>query len=209
MSIEPDTQLAAHSDVKQRIMKAAEKLFADKGFHATSISDITDAADVGRALIYYYFKDKRDLFDSILRADAERMVSLAEEAYATEQTALPRLRRFLVMFRQQHIDHPDSARIAMRARIEDNLAFHKFAEEGFAKLSAVLKRIVEEGVSQGELRPVDPEKTIHMVMGMLHSLIIMHIQAGEESSSKDNIDFAMNFLAHGIVNQNEIPDTTT
>ena len=43
---------------RQKILDAAERLFADQGFDATSVESIAAAAGVNKALIYYYFKDK-------------------------------------------------------------------------------------------------------------------------------------------------------
>ena len=80
MREEPETELNLKHDVRQRIMAAAEGLFGTKGYDATSISDISDAAGAGRALIYYYFTDKRQLYDSILRESGERIAANAEQA---------------------------------------------------------------------------------------------------------------------------------
>jgi DNA-binding transcriptional regulator YbjK len=41
-----------------RILDAAEKLFADKGFDATGTTEIAGTADITKSLIYYYFKNK-------------------------------------------------------------------------------------------------------------------------------------------------------
>lgn len=46
---------------RKKILTAAEKLFAEKGFDATSVESIAQASGVNKALIYYYFKDKNDL----------------------------------------------------------------------------------------------------------------------------------------------------
>jgi AcrR family transcriptional regulator len=63
------------------ILDCAEKLFAEHGFHGTSIRDIASAADVQLALVGYHFGSKEDLLDSVLgrRATvlhAERMQAL-------------------------------------------------------------------------------------------------------------------------------------
>lgn len=54
-------------DAKDRILEAATRLFASKGFDATRVSEIADAANVTKALIYYYFKSKEDILDHLIR----------------------------------------------------------------------------------------------------------------------------------------------
>ncbi|MBX3608937.1 MAG: TetR family transcriptional regulator [Hydrogenophaga sp.] len=52
---------------QQSILQAAERLFADHGFHAVTLRQIADAADVPLALVGYYFGRKNDLFQAIFR----------------------------------------------------------------------------------------------------------------------------------------------
>lgn len=52
---------------RQKILQIAEQLFAEQGFHGTSVAEIAKAADVNKALIYYYFKDKNDIIMSLFK----------------------------------------------------------------------------------------------------------------------------------------------
>jgi AcrR family transcriptional regulator len=66
-----------------KIMDAAEKLFAENGFHATSLRDITSAAHVNLAAVNYHFGSKEDLLDAILTrriapVNAERLAMLSK-----------------------------------------------------------------------------------------------------------------------------------
>jgi AcrR family transcriptional regulator len=56
---------------KDRILDAAEKLFARHGFYGVSIRDITRAAEVDVALVNYHFGSKRDLFAAVFQRRAE------------------------------------------------------------------------------------------------------------------------------------------
>jgi AcrR family transcriptional regulator len=51
---------------KEKILRVAEKLFAEKGYNGTSIDKIAKTAGVNKGLIYYHFKDKKDIFVSIM-----------------------------------------------------------------------------------------------------------------------------------------------
>jgi AcrR family transcriptional regulator len=53
-------------DRREDILNASLNLFADKGFHGTSMRDIARAADITEGLIYHYFASKRDLFRAII-----------------------------------------------------------------------------------------------------------------------------------------------
>lgn len=52
---------------KEKIIRVAEQLFAEKGFNGTSIDMIAKTAGVNKGLIYYHFKDKKDIIVSIFK----------------------------------------------------------------------------------------------------------------------------------------------
>ncbi|TSH90596.1 TetR/AcrR family transcriptional regulator [Verticiella sediminum] len=93
-------QAAARPDRKQAILLAAEKLFAQRGYHAVSIRQIAKEADVPLALVSYYFGQKHELFHAIFASwsgtIAERLEALAEIGRAP--TGEPRLRRIVQAF---------------------------------------------------------------------------------------------------------------
>ena len=72
-------------ETRGRILKAAEDLFSEKGFDGTSVSQIADKAGVTKPLIYYYFKNKRGVLDSLtgsLLDEVERFaLAWVEENY--------------------------------------------------------------------------------------------------------------------------------
>jgi len=60
----------------ERILAAAEKIFSDRGYDGTSIKRIADAAGVNKALIYYHFRNKQDLIDSLFARTIDDMFGM-------------------------------------------------------------------------------------------------------------------------------------
>ncbi|HSV30617.1 MAG TPA: helix-turn-helix domain-containing protein [Atribacteraceae bacterium] len=52
---------------EKRILEAAEKCFAEKGFEGSRVEEIAQKAGVNKALLYYYFKSKEELFRETVR----------------------------------------------------------------------------------------------------------------------------------------------
>lgn len=61
----PDTLTAKGRQTRQAIEQAARKLFAERGFHGTTLADITSAAGKSPAVFYRYFGDKEDLLAAL------------------------------------------------------------------------------------------------------------------------------------------------
>jgi AcrR family transcriptional regulator len=76
MTVRPDT--------KTRILDAAEKLFGENGFDATSLRDITNEADVNLAAVNYHFQSKESLIEAVILRGAdpvnERRLAMLEAA---------------------------------------------------------------------------------------------------------------------------------
>ena len=64
------------ADVKDKILKASIGLFSQRGFDATGVSEIAKTAGVTKALIYYYFKNKEDILDSLVRSLLEKVTGI-------------------------------------------------------------------------------------------------------------------------------------
>jgi len=64
-------------EAKERIINAATELFSQKGYDATRVSDIASAANVNKALIYYYFKNKQDILDFMVDSLLNNALSIA------------------------------------------------------------------------------------------------------------------------------------
>ncbi len=61
-----ERELHPRRDRREDILQASLNLFAEKGFHGTSMRDIAKAADITEGLIYHYFASKRELFTAII-----------------------------------------------------------------------------------------------------------------------------------------------
>lgn len=70
------------AETRESILKAAGKLFVQKGFDGASMMDVARKAKVTKGLLFYYFKNKQDLFDQVLdryyRAQAESLMKALE-----------------------------------------------------------------------------------------------------------------------------------
>ena len=53
-------------DIKEKIIKESAKLFLANGFHGTSVKQITEATGIGRGTLYWYFKSKDEILESII-----------------------------------------------------------------------------------------------------------------------------------------------
>lgn len=63
-------------EAKERILRASIELFSKKGFDATSVTEIAQSAEVTKALIYYYFRSKEEIMDSLVQSLLDKITSM-------------------------------------------------------------------------------------------------------------------------------------
>jgi AcrR family transcriptional regulator len=164
------------SDRRHQILEAALKVFSTKGFHKATNKDIADAAGgISPGLIYWYFKDKQDLFLSLVRERApifdvvthpERLIDLPPREALTLIG-----RSFLAV-----LDVP--ANMAMfRIIVSEAMRFPEVGEQ-FCKIAPVhifttLNAYFQRQINLGIFRPHDTAIATRSFMGMFVAHIIV------------------------------------
>ena len=67
---------------KEQLLDVAMKVFAERGFHATSMNDVADAAGVTKPVLYQHFPSKRALYLELLRSVGDELMQAIAEATA-------------------------------------------------------------------------------------------------------------------------------
>lgn len=80
---------AKSQSTKERILDAAEELFAREGFSAVSVRQIMGKADADVSLAYYHFKSKRDLFDAVMLRRVDHLNAIRLDALAAVEQRHP------------------------------------------------------------------------------------------------------------------------
>lgn len=157
------------NDRRQQILAAALRVFATKGFHKATNRDIAEEAGISAGLIYWYFKDKEDLFFSIIRERAP-IFQLIEHPEALMDMP-PRDGLALVGQTYLSIFHEPENVAFVRIILSEVPRFPEIAEvfyrrlgiQFFGLISSYLRRQVE----QGALKPHDIATAARAFVGML------------------------------------------
>lgn len=105
-SVAPRT--ARGEDTRRALLGAAERLFADKGYHDTTVPEIVKAAGVGHGTFYEYFGSRRDILLALIEqafASGRRRPRLASEGLAE------RIRWEIYWYLADHVEHRDLSKI--------------------------------------------------------------------------------------------------
>jgi AcrR family transcriptional regulator len=139
------------------IVEAALHLFAERGFAATKLEDVANAAGIGKGTIYLYFATKEELFRAVVRQaivpNLDAAVTLAADPDLSTPDLLRRLAdRFLVLLNSDLTAIPKLV-ISEAGNFPSLAQF--YAEEVVHKGMALIRGVLARGIARGEFRPID------------------------------------------------------
>jgi len=153
------------------ILDAAERLFYERGYHETAISDIVKSIDVAQGTFYYYFKSKEEILDALLNRQISRVSSKLEKVVSAEDmTPLRKLELFLqTMLRTVH--YKDGLLFEF---LFDDRYLHlldKLSRQGKQLLMPLLLKIIEEGEQKKVFTVMNSQVALAFVGGILNCLM--------------------------------------
>jgi TetR/AcrR family transcriptional regulator len=202
--------LAEADKSRTRILHAAIREFSEHGLAGARTSTIASAAQVNKALLYYYFRDKESLYGAALEAVA---IQVAESALAVLDMKCSAGERFL-RFVLQHFDRILSQQgfqalmqqEMVRYRDGQSSAMNILAKKAFEPIFRRADQIVQEGMRSGELCRVDPMQMMYAALGanVFYFLsapmvrLVMPVDPLDSSSIVDRRRLAIEFLGQAI-----------
>ncbi len=147
------------SPTRKRILAAAEQRFAAFGYRRTGIAEIARDAGVAPGTLYRYFENKEEIFRAVMREGLACWLDTARRVLAQPGTAIERLGRLA----QVSVDfNRENSLVNSVYRRDGEIIFAPLLEELHEHLItqnvAMIADVIRDGIREGALRDVDPER---------------------------------------------------
>ena len=157
-------QTENNTSTEEKIKNAARVVFHKKGFAATRTRDIAEEAGINLALLNYYFRSKKKLFDIIILESLQGFTKSLLDIFNDEQTTLENK---IETFADRHIDllikHPDiPIFILSELRESPDLLISKMGVQSLLKSHFIQQ--FRQGIKEGKITPINP---LHLFVNML------------------------------------------
>jgi AcrR family transcriptional regulator len=192
---------------RQMLLDRAKKLFSDRGYYQTQISHIIQNEKIARGTLYQYFKNKDDIFTTLLKtAYDEWQATIAEETKAVDLANLPaedylkfRIRNSLTYFAKD----PELTKLVLRMgyglpaklvqvldRMDKEVIDQMCAELGWARKHGVLRK------------DLDVELTANLIQGSVSRIAYQYFVVKKGRNDPEEIEALVekifNIIAPGI-----------
>ena len=162
----------------QELLDAALELFVEKGFATARAEEVAARAGVSKGTLYLYYPSKEDLLKAVIKKNlSERLAAGAAQAADFSGSAAELMRSLLVDWWTQIYDDPASAvfkLVITEARTFPEIA-EFYAREVITPGQALLTRVIQRGIDQGEFHPVDTLSATHsLIMPLIMACVYKH-----------------------------------
>ena len=185
-------------DKKDRILEAAARVFAQKGYAGTAVADIAVQAEIGKGTLYTYFDSKEDLFFAVFEwfkmqtRDAAKVNiavlggSAAKRLEALSDSLMGMWQEIKDVFTLTMEFWAASSSFQMRDRFKANF------RNTYQEFRNIVKSLIQEGIERGEFRSdINPDSVAAALVGTWDALFL---QAWFEDDF-DPVTIAREFLA--------------
>jgi len=195
-------------DRRQEILDAAEEVFAEKGYRSTTLNEIARAVNIKTPGLYYYFRSKEDIYNSLLMDIYRRLGETVLEPVRSAPDPGEKLRLLVVLLVDFWKEHPGFPRIIARESFSrspfiDEELIPNFLVPMFDELVTALGG---EGGSARRFRDLDVPLLAYNVLGMTMFYFVSNRMfstlAGEDSLSDRRVEAfkreVLELVFHGI-----------
>ncbi len=184
---------------RSQIIKAAEKVFAQKGFHDSTIADVAKEAGISEATIYEYFSSKEDILFSIPGETAKDALSHMKNILEHIQDTKNKIYAIIYAFLNFYERNPDYAAIAMLILKPNKRFLETQAYEDVRQLTRLILEVIKEGIDSGELRKdIDPFVVRSIILGSIEHVTVRWLLLGKPESPPKAAKAICDYILNGI-----------
>lgn len=188
------------SERREQIVEAAVRLFAEQGYHGTTVGDICDALGVGKGVFYWYFPSKDALFSEVLQDSLLSLRRAQQIAIGKVEDPMDRIEQGIRASISFFRDDPSLLEVIRIAARYDE--FVSLVERGQLIVVADTANHIKEGMAQGAIRHGDPELMAHGILGATFHFVEIYLGSDAGSVERPELaDEAVAFCLHGLLSK--------
>jgi len=179
------------NNTKEKIIRNAQAIFANRGFFRATVEDIAQATGVAKGTVYLYFKDKQELYTATIDAHFGRVLSILSEIEARKVPATDKMHEIAVQFAK----YMNTLKATYMLYSFENITvtgkalkhMHLIIGARIVAMTDIISRIVKQGIEKGEFNNVDPMVTAFYFLNTIRTMFFSHFDTVDSSIRTDTV----------------------
>jgi len=192
------SNLNKDEEVKNSILEAAKRVFQKWGLNKSTMEDIAHEAGKGKSTLYYYYKSKDEIFETLAMMELNNCIIKANSAVVELKTAREMLRKYITVMLIE-IKKTVSIYPLVKGEIKGNKEFlDMIRKQMHTKEATIVEGILKLGLQSGEFHFLDEteiNKVANVIVSVLRGLLLYLFL---DNDDYEQIDIVTKLISEGI-----------
>lgn len=169
---EPERAARDKDATRQRILDAAEEVFAEKGYHGAVVDDIIRVAKTSKGGFYFHFPSKQGIFLALIDVLAPKLMTAVDRAIEDEDTATGKVNAALRIVLEQFSRHRRLSKILLVEAVGLGHGFDEKIVEIHGQFASMIQRYLDLAVAEGVIEPLDTDVAAYAWFGAINEVVV-------------------------------------
>jgi AcrR family transcriptional regulator len=185
-------------DVKRQIIESATKYFSRYGFHKTTMDEIAKNIHKAKGVLYYYFRNKEELFNEVLRLELDKLKAVLHNIVQSNNNSLTILTDYMLT-RFKLLNMAVNYHETLKADFFEKYHFVKNVRDDFERFEQIqLTAIIEKGNEEGYLNVKNIGPTVDVAMMIIKSIEIPLFLQDKYNEYENTLQDLINMITDGL-----------
>jgi AcrR family transcriptional regulator len=184
---------------RKHILDVATRVFSKKGFAGTQVDEVADRAGLGKGTVYRYFKDKKELFFSVVDRGMEDLKNSVLEEMAKEEKPLDKIKKAIETYLSYFEKNSNLISILIHEQSEFQKRIQKRYFDRYYEHINRMEEVFHQGIANGKIKKIDVKGAIGILTNMLNGLVYMWQLEGRKYSLSERVPMLLSIYFSGIV----------
>ncbi|MBU0996096.1 MAG: TetR/AcrR family transcriptional regulator [Proteobacteria bacterium] len=186
---------------QQKILKAATKIFSEKGFHQAKMDEIANVAKVAKGTLYYNYSSKSKLFAATVTDGMKKIMQTISKELESDLPFLDHFRLLLSSSIRLYLKHSEVTKIYVN-ELSSGLDPETLTEIKQIRNQFIdfVTNILQTGQERGYLKPLNQHLSATALIGIIESLCNNQVNETDDHSMEEIIETIFAILSTGLLN---------
>ena len=183
---------------RQHILDAAVKVMTRDGISALTMDKVAAKAHVAKGTLYVHFQNKQEIIDAAIEESIAPLVDALSDILDNDLAPADKLRQ-VALYHMQFCDtHSDLFRVILYDQQHTSDETKRFRSDRYWTFMKRVARVVEQGITTGVFRPMDPARVAIMFIEASRAVMVQRLSSNNTVRIEHDAGLVLDIFLHGI-----------
>ena len=176
------------NDKQKTILQAASRVFASKGYHSSTVSDVAAEASVAAGTIYLYFEHKEELLAGLFTRFLGDYLAVSRDELFSQEPGGPQLHKLIGLHLNFFAKDRDLAKVFQIHMREVSPPLRSAIGPVVHEYFSIVDLVIQNGIEAGAFEMSDPRLARQVIFGSLDAAVTGWVLSGRDNSICEQVD---------------------